>query len=120
MYLFSFRMSSFETDRLTRPFVEKVRTSDNLEGLETVSFFEGLKRLNFAKPNVLPASEEYVMIGTGIILKRASAFLLKWSNFDNVSFCGVKFNCAEAKNGPARKSKTTTIFPFGIISNIRL
>ena len=78
----------------TRPFVEKVTTSASLDGLEIESFLEGWKRLNFARPNVLPASVEYVMIGAGAYLKNRSIFWLNLSNFDKVSCWGKALACA--------------------------
>jgi hypothetical protein len=66
--------------------VEKETTSESLDGLEMVSFLESGNTLNLARPNVLPASLEYVIIGAGAYLKNFSAPRLNLSNQDRLSF----------------------------------
>ena len=46
-------------DALILPNVEAVKTPDNLEGFEIVSFLDRLSTLNFARPKIFPASGEY-------------------------------------------------------------
>src|SRR5687768_7038920 len=89
MYLFSLKTNSVETDALILPFEENVTIPESFDGLEIVSFFDRSNRLNFANPIVLPCSVEYENIGTGNTLNNSSAFLLKLSKLDKLSFCWV-------------------------------
>src|SRR5258705_197737 len=52
------------------------------------------------------------MIGTGIILKSASAFLLKLSNFDNVFFSVDELVCPTTVSIPANRRAITRNFFF--------
>ena len=64
--------------------------------------------MNFANPNTLPASLEYVIIGAGAYLKNFSIFTLNLSNFDKVSGW-VEASCANALAIPEKIRRSVRI-----------